>query len=124
MPITKPEDAHRLFAEAFNAGDLDALVALYEPEAQLVSRHDQVRVGPDAIRNTLKEFLALRGKISLDTCYAFEAGDIALLRSRWNVVGTGPDGKLLEMQGNGIEVLRRRSDGTWQFIIDHPFGGE
>ena len=124
MPITKPEDAHRLFAEAFNADKLDALVALYAPEAHLVSQQNQVQVGPDAIRNTLKEFLALRGKIFMDTYYAFEAGDTALLRSHWNVVGTGPDGKLLEMQGNGVEVLRRLSDGTWRFFIDHPFGGE
>ena len=124
MPIAKPEDAHRLFAEAFNAGKLNALVALYEPEAHLISQQDQVQVGHDAIRNTLKEFLALRGKIDMDTHYAFEAGDTALLRSHWSVVGTGPDGKVLEMQGNGVEVLRRQSDGTWRFIIDHPFGAE
>ncbi len=124
MPIVKPEDAHRLFAEAFNAGKLDALVALYEPEAHLISQQQQVQVGHDAIRNTLKEFLALRGKIDLDTHYEFEAGDTALLRSHWSVVGTGPDGKVLEMQGNGVEVLRRQSDGTWRFIIDHPFGAE
>ena len=124
MPIAKPEDAHRLFAEAFNAGKLDALVALYEPEAHLISQQDQVHVGHDAIRNTLKGFLALHGKIDMDTHYAFEAGDTALLRSHWSVVGTGRDGKVLEMQGNGVEVLRRQSDGTWRFIIDHPFGAE
>jgi ketosteroid isomerase-like protein len=124
MPITKPEDAHRLFAEAFNAGNLDDLVALYDRQAHLISRHEQVRVGADAIRTTLKEFLALRGKIFIETCYVFEAGDTALLRSRWNVVGTGPDGKLLEMQGQGVEVLQRQSGGTWRYIIDHPFGGE
>ena len=124
MPIAKPEDAHRLFADAFNAGKLEALVALYEPEAHLISQQDQVQVGHDAIRNTLKEFLALRGKIDMDTLYGFEAGDTALLRSHWSVVGTGPDGKVLEMQGNGVEVLRRQSDGTWRFIIDHPFGAE
>jgi uncharacterized protein (TIGR02246 family) len=124
MPIAKPEDAHRLFAEAFNAGKLDALVALYEREAHLISQQDQVQEGRDAIRSTLKEFLALRGKIDMETHYAFEAGDTALLRCHWSVVGTGPDGKVLEMQGNGVEVLRRQSDGTWRFIIDHPFGAE
>ena len=124
MPIAKPEDAHRLFADAFNAGKLHALVALYEPGAQLISQQHQIQVGHDAIRSTLKEFLALRGKIDMDTLYAFETGNTALLRSHWSVVGTGPDGKVIEMQGNGIEVLRRQSDGTWRFIIDHPFGAE
>jgi ketosteroid isomerase-like protein len=103
---------------------LDAIVALYDPEAYLISQEHQVQVGHDAIRNTLKEFLALNGKIDMNTHYAFEAGDTALLRSHWRVVGIGPDGKMLEMQGNGVEVLRRQSDGTWRFIIDHPFGAE
>jgi uncharacterized protein (TIGR02246 family) len=124
MSITKPEHAHRVFAEAFNAGNLDGLVALYEPQAHLVAKEDQVQVGHDAIRHSFKEFIALRGKIFMDTYYCFEAGDTALLRSHWSVVGTGPDGKLLEMQGNGVEVLRRQNDGTWLFVIDHPFGGE
>ena len=36
MAGSKPENAHRLFAEAFNAGDLESLVALYAPDARLV----------------------------------------------------------------------------------------
>jgi ketosteroid isomerase-like protein len=45
-----PIDMHRLFAEAFNAPDLDALVALYEPEAVLVPQAGQRAAGRDAIR--------------------------------------------------------------------------
>ena len=29
MPATTPEQIHRLFEEAFNAGDLDSLMELY-----------------------------------------------------------------------------------------------
>jgi hypothetical protein len=36
--IQEPEEAHRLFVEAFNSGNLDALVALYEPEAYIQQR--------------------------------------------------------------------------------------
>ena len=38
MMADSPADMHRLFANAFNAHDLDALVALYEAEAVLVPR--------------------------------------------------------------------------------------
>ena len=33
MAARTPEDLDRLFAGAMNAGNLDALVALYEPQA-------------------------------------------------------------------------------------------
>jgi hypothetical protein len=34
----KPEDWPRLFEQSLNAGDLDAVMALYEPEARFVTR--------------------------------------------------------------------------------------
>ena len=37
MPAQKPQDIHDLFLDAFNRGDVEALVALYEPEALLVT---------------------------------------------------------------------------------------
>ena len=40
MPATKPQDIHTLFLDAFNRGDVDALVALYEPDALLVTGKD------------------------------------------------------------------------------------
>jgi hypothetical protein len=36
MAINKPEDAHRLFANAFNSGNLESIIALYESEWRLV----------------------------------------------------------------------------------------
>ena len=33
MPVTNPQDLDRAYAEAFNARNLDALVALYEEQA-------------------------------------------------------------------------------------------
>jgi uncharacterized protein (TIGR02246 family) len=124
MAITRPEDAHAKFADAFNAGDVSRLLDLYEPHAHLVTKPDEVIFGRDGIRRAFEEFLALRGKIFMDTYYALEAGDLALLRSHWRIVGSGADGKLLEMQGDGVEILRRQTDGTWLFAVDHPFGGQ
>ena len=37
-PAAQPEDLGRYFLERANAGDVEGLVALYEPEAVLASR--------------------------------------------------------------------------------------
>jgi ketosteroid isomerase-like protein len=36
MPARTPEEVARLFAQAFSVHDLEALMALYEPEATLI----------------------------------------------------------------------------------------
>jgi uncharacterized membrane protein len=49
----KPEDWPRQFVEHFNAGDLGAVMSLYEPEAHFVTRSGETLVGRDAIRKVL-----------------------------------------------------------------------
>lgn len=124
MGINKLEDAHRLFAEAFNSGDADSILAPYEPEATLVPQPGQVVKGVYAIREAMQGFLALKGRIDAETQYVNRAGDIALLRAKRSLVGTGPDGKPIEMKGNSAEVVRCQPDGNWLFVIDHPFGAD
>ena len=119
-----PAEAHALFQKAFNAGDLQGLVALYEPDAILIPQPGSEPVqGIQAIRSTLEGFLALRGKIELETKHVVRYGDIALLRGAWRLRGTGPDGKPVEMVHGSAEVVRRQP-GSWRYVIDHPFGSD
>src|ERR687885_1006494 len=67
MPATDPAQMHGLFEEAFNAGHLDALMALYEPDAALVPQPGSVAEGTAAIRESLTWFLDRRGPSALHT---------------------------------------------------------
>jgi uncharacterized protein (TIGR02246 family) len=78
MPARTPEELHRLLAEAFNAHDLEALMALFEPGATLIPQPGQIVTGTEAIREAASGFLALKPKFDLDFKKAFQAGDIAL----------------------------------------------
>ena len=124
MAVNKPEEMHARFADAFNLADLPALLALYEPSAAFAGGPGQTLTGIDAVRGALQQYLALKGTISMATTYVVESGDTALLRGKWQLQGTGPDGKPIEMRGNNVEVIRRQSDGSWRFVIDHPFGAD
>ena len=124
MAQTRPEEMHALFARHFNAGDLEALVALYTPDAALVPQPGQVVKGHAAIREALQAFLALRGKIDLQSTYTVEAGDTALTRGQWQLKGTGPDGQPVALAGKSCEVLRKQADGRWLLVVDHPYGAD
>jgi len=124
MAVKNLQEMHPRFVEVFNAADLPALLALYEPTATFVPQPGQSASGLEAVRGALLQYLALKGTLTMETTYAVDSGDIALLRGKWLLRGTGPDGKPLEMRGNSIEILRRQSDGSWRFVIDHPLGAE
>lgn len=112
------------FAEAFNSGDVERLVALYEPTAVLVPVPGRVVEGAPAIRAALEELLALKGRMTSENQYALVHGDVALLRARVRLVGTGPGGEPLEINNHTAEVVRRQPDGSWLYILDHPYGAD
>lgn len=124
MALTTPAETHQAWMRSFNAGDIDALMALYTPDATIVPQPGQVVSGNAAIREVLQGFLGLKGKIELDTTYAVQAGDTALLRGQWHLKGTGPDGKPVEMSAKSNEVVRRQPDGSWLIAVDHPYGSD
>jgi uncharacterized protein (TIGR02246 family) len=117
-----PVELDRLFEQALNAGDIDALVALYEPQAALMPSPGNIVVGAAAIREALAGFLAAKPTITTSGKLVAQTGDIALLANRWTLKMTGPDGKPTTMTGNAVELARRQPAGHWLFAIDMPFG--
>ena len=122
MTARNPEDVDRLFAEALNGGDLDALVALYEPQASLTPSPGNRVTGTRAIRDALAAFVAGKPRITLRPRVVAQSADVALVTASWDLAMTGPDGKPVQMSAQSVEVLRRQPDGRWLFVIDEPFG--
>ena len=121
MTARTPADVDRLFAEAISRGDVEGALACYEEEASLVPQPGQVVRGTAALREAVGGLIALKGPLEISVEEVVEAGEIALLRSRWSMRGTGQDGQPVELAGAGAEVVRRQADGSWRFVIDHPF---
>ncbi len=125
MTVKAPQEVHARFMELMNAGNLDALVALYEANARLFPVPGQPPVvGTQAIRQAFQQFFASKPTITIETQSVIDAGDIAYLRGKWRLIGTGPDGQPVDMVGQTAEVVRRQPDGTWRYVIDHPWGAD
>jgi uncharacterized protein (TIGR02246 family) len=123
MPATEPEQIHGLFEQAFNAGDVEALMALYEPDSALIPQPGAVVEGTAGIREALQWFLDRGGQISLDTKLVVRVGDLAFLSNRWSLSGgTMPDGSAAELGATTAEVARRQPDGSWLYVIDNAWG--
>lgn len=106
-PAKEPNDLERFFVERANAGDIDGLVALYEPDATLASGDGELAVGRDAIRAFLLKFLAGRPRLAPSVqAPALCSGDLALTSSR------------LDNGDVTAEVARRQPDGNWLWVVD------
>ena len=104
-----PQDLARLLVERANARDVEGIVALYEPDAVLSIGGGKVARGTAEIREFYTNLLATGVKFALgDQRPALSSGELALTSTRL------PNGTVT------AEVARRRSDGTWRWIIDQP----
>jgi len=67
MPSRKPEEWPGLFERRLNAGDLEAVVVLYDPDASFVPKSGETVSGRDAIRPMLARLIdsktRLRGQV-------------------------------------------------------------
>jgi uncharacterized protein (TIGR02246 family) len=122
MPAHRPAELHVLFVDAFNRGDVEALLELYEPDAVFITSPGQHVAGLDEIRAAIEGMLELGGKVRITTRWSTECGDLALLHGDWELPGTGADGQPVHISALDTEVARRQPDGTWRFVIDDPFG--
>ena len=103
----RPEDLDRLFLERANAGDVNGVVELYEPQAVLAFRPGELAIGAAAIREVYAGLLAPRPRFSAEIRPAIRNGDLAVTST--------------VRAGNAtVEVARRQPDGTWLWLIDQP----
>ena len=121
LPL-KAADVDPAFEKAFNAGDVDALLKLYDEQSVLVAEPGKPVQGLENIRQALIGFLALKLPIQLTVRRVYENGDIGFCVADWSVAGKAPDGKDVKVGGTSVEVVKRTSGGNWVYVIDSPYG--
>ena len=123
MTARTPADCDHLFAEHVNAGDLDALLALYEPGCSLVQSDGGVAKGHAAIREVMQRLIAMRPAMRTEVTKVVQTDDdLAVVYNDWSLTAKRPDGTPVERAGRALEIVRRQADGSWKFAIDDPFG--
>ncbi|WP_194818543.1 nuclear transport factor 2 family protein [Nocardia sp. XZ_19_385] len=108
-PAREPGDLARYFVERANQGDIDGLVALYEPDAVMALPDGGKAVGHQAIHDFLTKALADRPALEPGNPRpTLRTGDLALTSTR------------LATDDVTAEIARRQPDGNWLWAIDQP----
>jgi uncharacterized protein (TIGR02246 family) len=120
----KPEDWARHFEKQLNAGDLDGVMALYEPDARFVTQNGETLVGRDAIRKVLGGLIKAKTQFQSRVVRANTIGEIAQLYTDFEGIREDDSGKTVPVHLRAVEVLRRQPDGSWKLIMGDPNGRE
>ena len=102
-----PNDLERLLIDRQWQGDVEGMVALYEPNAVLDYGEGRFAIGKDEIRTVFAKFRSEGTRFSHGKqSDAVVSGDLALTSTHL------ADGSVT------AEVARRQANGTWLWVID------
>jgi ketosteroid isomerase-like protein len=107
-PARRPEELGPLLVARLNAGDVDGVVALYEPDAVMARPGGAEAAGAGAIRAAFAELVAAAPFTPGTPLRTLVSGDLALTATR------------LAGGAIAVEVSRRQPDGTWRWVLDQP----
>lgn len=119
--VDSVEEHGKRYVEAFNSGDLDAINALYTDDAISVWEPGTPLTGEER-KAALAEFIAQKPKMTAAIRESHVTSTAALLVVDWTIDIPAADDGPEHLEGVGIDVLRRGTDGKWRFAVDNPFG--
>jgi ketosteroid isomerase-like protein len=114
----EPAEVLLLACAALTDGDLEAAVALYEPDAALSWGQDHTAAGHAAIRQILARVMDMRLPLRARAVRVLRAGPLALITGERTLTGTRVDGAAVSLTGPAALVARCQPDGTWLTTAD------
>jgi ketosteroid isomerase-like protein len=122
--MTRPEDIYPALSEAYNAGDLETLVSLYDPQAVFVIKPGRVTKSPAELRGAMQHLVAFCGHLTVNPRTFIRSDDLVLVLGTFALSGHRGGGTPFERTSRFADVLRRQPDGRWLLAVDNPCGDD
>jgi uncharacterized protein (TIGR02246 family) len=105
------------YADALNAGDADAVLALFHQDATMHTFSGEVLTDREALRAETVQTIATQAHLTNKPKSTLIGGDTALIIVDWNLEATLPDGARISPTGTTTAVARLSADGSWRFAV-------
>ena len=120
-----PAEIYATYLNAFNAGNVDATLACYEPQACFMSRSGRAAYGPEELREVFRVTFSNKPHMKFKVRKVIPAGeDLALVVVEWRSKAVSAEGEIRLWSGMATDIVRRQPDGAWKIVLDNPYGVE
>ena len=120
-PDTTAEDRATLegmiepFEAAYNAADVDGVLAFYDEQTVRMPPNAPATIGIDSVRLSLENtFSQGTPEISITSEDLMLSSDIAVGRGNYVLTITPEEGDAVVLNGKYLNVSRRQADGSWK----------
>jgi len=120
------KESAQQFADAYNRGDLNTIVELYDQDALILSPGCDIETGLDAIKNCYQEAINLGWKNFRQVSVEIDSNDkLAYHIGQFTIDSPETDGSTQQAKGKYIDVYKLHDDGIWKihvsaFNYNHP----
>ena len=122
LTVTDAASFPSAFDDALNAGALERLIRLYEPNASFRAADGSVKQGQDALRQEMQGLILAKARLRNKLRHVLQNEETALIVVDWTLEldpsGTG----LIKSQGTAINVIRHTMEHGWRMLIANPQG--
>ena len=113
------KDADDQYVDAFNRGDLAALVALYAEDALILSPDGPAVRGSEAVKSDVKETLDAGWKnLSLTSIELGSGGDLAYHVGKFGYDVPTSSGEIKRVTGTNVDIFKLHEDGTLKIQVN------
>ncbi|WP_034092005.1 YybH family protein [Streptacidiphilus albus] len=105
------------YADALNAGDADAVLALFHQDATMRTFNGEVLADQEALLAEAVRTIAAQAHLTNKPRSTLIGGGTALSIVDWDLEATLPDGTRISPTGTTMAVARRSADGSWRFAV-------
>jgi uncharacterized protein (TIGR02246 family) len=104
------------YEQAWNAGDVDAVIALYTSDATEIAHDGTTMPASESVRATATANPGSTVSIDPDRTTVAASGDVAYETGTFTITATGPDGQPIAMTQRYL-VAFKKVDDTWKADI-------
>ncbi len=117
MPAYSPEQLGHLFAEALNSARLQAIIALFEPNATLIHKPGQSVAGFRSLTESIAGLLSIAPHLEIRPKGCITSGNLSLIFTEYSLKGKSSDGAVVSRTGESVDIARQQRDTTWRFLV-------
>ena len=119
---TEPEGVIPSLVQRFNSGSVQAMMALYAPEAVFIAKDGRTITDRAEIAAQFERDISLGLPLKANVRHVFVGDDTAQIVVDWSIHGTGANGEQVRLGGSASDIVRRGEDGFWRYLIDNNQG--